>query len=399
MQISQNKMCKKAHYIIFILSFLYIINVAFDRIKDGPRGVIWCDAEGYYNYLPALFILKDFHKLSSESIWPYYNDKGEFVNKYTCGVAYFELPFFGLGYLINKAKHADTLDYYSPVYSRSIAFGGVVITFLGLFLLFKVLLREFNENVAFWTIISIYLGTNLFYYSTKEMGMSHIYSFFLFTWFLYHIPRFLKSPQFLNSIVLGMITGWIILIRPTNAIIIVLVLLFNVYSIKSIKERIVFFSKNIRWVVIVAGTGFIMMIPQFLYWKEMTHHWIYYSYTSEGFKYWNHPKLLAVLFDIQNGLFLYSPLAILMVAGILYGLKAKKFHSPAMLIIFVVATYIFSRWWAWWFGGAFGHRSYIEYYGILAIPLAGLIQEIFSSKKKIVRISFQFLLTVMMIYS
>ena len=48
----------------------------------------------------------------------------------------------------------------------------------------------------------------------------------------------------------------------------------------------------------------------------MTGHWLYYSYTEEGFKYWNEPKIAAVLFDVQNGLFLYSPLVLLMMAGL-----------------------------------------------------------------------------------
>ena len=72
------------------------------RIRPNPRAVIWSDAEGYYKYLPGLFILKDFHKLDAGSVWPYYNDKGEYVNKYTCGVAYFQLPFFFIGHGLNQ---------------------------------------------------------------------------------------------------------------------------------------------------------------------------------------------------------------------------------------------------------------------------------------------------------
>ncbi len=256
-----------------------------------------------------------------------------------------------------------------------------------------------KETVAFWTVLSVFLGTNLFHYATKEMGMSHVYSFFLFTVLLFYLPKYFKKPDFINSVVMGIVMGWIFLIRPTNFILFFLLLLYDVYSSDQLKERIKFFIHHYSSVLIMMSAGFIMLIPQFMYWKEMTGHWIYYSYTEEGFKYWNKPKILAVLFDVQNGLLLYSPLVILMLFGIFYGLKVKKFHSPAMLLIFVVATYIFASWWAWWFGGAFGHRSYVEYYAILAIPLAGLIQKIFSSRKKIVRISFQFLLIALMVYS
>ncbi len=256
-----------------------------------------------------------------------------------------------------------------------------------------------KEDVAFWTVLSVFLGTNLFHYATKEMGMSHVYSFFLFTVLLFYLPKYLKSADFFNSVVMGGLMGWIFLIRPTNFILFFLLLLYDVYSFDQFKERIKFFIHHYSSVLIMIAAGFIMLIPQFMYWKEMTGHWIYYSYTEEGFKYWNKPKILAVLFDVQNGLLLYSPLVVLMLVGIFYGLKVKKFHSPAMLLIFILATYIFASWWAWWFGGAFGHRSYVEYYAILAIPFAGLIQKVFSSRKKIVRISFQFLLITLMVYS
>lgn len=254
-------------------------------------------------------------------------------------------------------------------------------------------------KVAFWTVLSVFFGTNLFHYATKEMGMSHVYSFFLFALLIYQISKYFKKPSFLNSLFLGSIMGWIFLIRPTNIIVFLLVLLYEVYSIHDFRERIKFFIQSYKSVLLIVLSGFIILIPQLMYWKEMTGHWIYYSYTDEGFKYWNRPKIFAVLFDVQNGLFLYSPMVILMLIGIFYGLKHKKFHSPAMLLIFILATYIFASWWAWWFGGAFGHRSYVEYYAILAIPLAGLIQKVFSSPRLIVRISFQFLLILLMAYS
>lgn len=131
---------KKVHYLIFILFVLYLINITFDRIKGGERSIIWSDCEGYYLYLPGAFIIKDFHKLPAGSMWPYYNDKKEFVDKYSCGVAYFELPFFGIGYVISKLKNVDPSEYFSTIYSKSIAFGGILITCFGLLLLYKTLI-------------------------------------------------------------------------------------------------------------------------------------------------------------------------------------------------------------------------------------------------------------------
>ena len=94
----------KLHFAIFLFCFLTSLIVMYNRINSPGRIVIWSDSEGYYKYLPGLFILKNFHKVDAGSVGPYYNDKGEYVIKYTCAIAYFELPFFGIAHWLNKLK-------------------------------------------------------------------------------------------------------------------------------------------------------------------------------------------------------------------------------------------------------------------------------------------------------
>jgi hypothetical protein len=113
---------------------------------------------------------------------------------------------------------------------------------------------------------------------------------------------------------------------------------------------------------------------------------IRYSYGDESFKYWLEPKIAAVLFDVQNGLFLYSPMVLLMVVGIIIGIKKKTYQGISLGIVFVIITYIFASWWAWWFGGAFGHRSYIEYYALFAIPLAGFYETVLQRRNMLLKL-------------
>lgn len=387
----------KEHYLVLL--FILMIPVMLSRINVNPRSVIWSDAEGYYQYLPALFIIKDVHKLPPGSVWPYYNDQGEYVDKYTCGIAIFEFPFFLAGYALSIVNGLDPLDYFNPVYCRSIAICGLLFSFLGLILLRKVLLRMVDPVITFWVVMSVLLGTNLFHYVTREMSVAHVFNFSLFTLLLYLLPGFLKKPGRLNSLLLGAVLGWIILIRPTNIIIGLLLVMYDVYSIRAFKERIQFLIRHAWALVWMIPGAFLFFLPQLLYWKEMTGSWLYYSYTDEGFKYWNHPKLAAVLFDVQNGLFLYSPLVLLMMFGIVLGLIKKNFQAPVMLVIFSVMTYVFASWWAWWFGGAFGHRCYVEYYALLAIPLAGLYQYASTILKPPYRCAFFSLVIYLMIFS
>jgi len=276
---------------------------------------------------------------------------------------------------------------------------GLLFSFLGLWLLYRLLKRDFSPIVSVWVVLSVLFGTNLFHYTTKEMSIAHGYSFFLFVLLLYLLPNYLRHPGFRNSLILGAILGWIIVIRPTNAMVVLLLAGYDVYSWQDLKGRLIFFSQHICSLLWMSMAAIVICIPQLMYWHEMTGHWIYYSYNREGFWYWNKPKIAAVLFDVQNGLFLYSPLVLLMLIGVLYGIKLKKFHGPVLLLIFLIATYCFASWWTWWFGGAFGHRCYVEYYALLAIPLAGIYAKINSGRNRLLRYGFISLTILLMIYS
>ena len=231
------------------------------------------------------------------------------------------------------------------------------------------------------------------------MGGVHVYSFCLFAALFYYFPIYLKKPGWKESLILGTILGWLFLIRPTNGIVFLWLLGYQVYTWEELKARFRFFLKHYLSCLGIIAAALIMLFPQLLYWKEMTGHWIYYSYSDEGFIHWKNPKIAAVLFDVQNGLFLYSPLALLMMAGIVLGIFRKRFSGPVLLMIFGLATYAFGSWWAWWFGGAFGHRCYVEYYALLALPLAGVYQWVVERASPAVKYGFILLTLCLMIYS
>jgi hypothetical protein len=357
-----------------LVLFLAMIPVVQSRIHGNPRSVIWSDCEGYYVYLPAVFNLHDVHAIQPGSMWPIKNEKGEMVVKYTCGVAYFELPFFLAAKVFCMTHGVAEDDIYSRHYARAVALAGLSAAFLGLFFLQRTLRRKgIREPVILLTLLAVFGGTNLFHYATKELGMSHAYSFCLFAFLVWQIPRALTNPSWKNALLLGGVLGWILLIRPTNGLLaMIFVLLYDVYDWNGLKARFGFFRRHLPKVGGAAVMGIVMCLPQMWYWHEMTGHWLRYSYENESFIYWNKPKILAVLFDPQNGLFLYSPIFLLAIIGIFFDWRKKQNQSLALSVIFVLATYLFASWWAWWFGGAFGHRCYVELYPMFVFPLAAM---------------------------
>jgi hypothetical protein len=59
-------------------------------------------------------------------------------------------------------------------------------------------------------------------------------------------------------------------------------------------------------------------------------------------------------------------------------------------VILLIATYTFGSWWAWWFGGAFGHRCYVEFYALMSLPLGHALVQL-SKQKKPTRLVFYFI--------
>ena len=68
-------------------------------------------------------------------------------------------------------------------------------------------------------------------------------------------------------------------------------------------------------------------------------------------------------------------------------------------IVFVIITYLFASWWAWWFGGAFGHRCYIDYLPIFAFPLAVTMENIIGAKSNYIKIPLFVVITLLCYYS
>lgn len=383
--------------ILLTLLFSCLMYLCVFRNSQNLGGVIWSDTEGYYMYLPALIIQKDLHNVHRTSMDYRLNEKGEIIMKYTCGVAICYLPFFLGAHAYALLTGAAATGLSNP-YIYGLMLCGVFWGLLGAYALLRLLSRHFSRLTAWLTVIAVILGTNYFFYVTKYMGMSHIYSFTIVVWLILLFDKYYSYPTLKTVVISGLLMGLLILIRPTNSIVVLFLLLYNITSFSQLKQRIAMLMHRPRHIAAWAVCTFITFIPQLLYWKEMTGNWIMYSYKGEGFIYWKNPKILEVLADTQNGLFLYAPVLILFVAGLFVSPKDKRTQVAGVTTTFVLCTYMFASWWAWFFGAAYGHRCYIEYFPILAFPMAIFIEKI-RSKGITASIVLSLLLMLFVIYN
>ena len=344
--------------------------------------LISSDAEGYYQYLPSFFIKGEMHKL------PYAREifNGNTLNIYHVGVAILQLPFFLLAHAFASITSYPATGYSQP-YLYSILVSASFYGALASFFMLKVVSRHFSTLVSVVTILCLIFGTNLIYYTSFEPGMSHIYSLFLMSCFIYQVGVFLDRPTFRTGMFLGLTLGLITVVRPSNLLIVLYLILADIHSLGELRGRILLVLKN-KSLLLFQGITFVLpLLPQLLYWHEVTGDYLVFSYgiVGQGFN-WASPALFKVLFSPQNGWLVYSPIMLFSLVGLGLTLKRGSHNSYAIFTILVIAYYLISSWWAWWFGAAYGHRAFIEYYALLGIPFAYAVDQALSLQSKILKL-------------
>jgi len=368
-----------------IIGILIVVCTWYGNNLDtwGKNKVIDNDVVSYYAYLPAGII---FHDLNFDfvktlpagftgKIWLGTAPNGKPILRMTMGLAILWLPFFLMAHLFSKVMGIEALGYSWP-YSLSIFAATIFYLLVGLIFLRKILLKYFSEIVTGITLLLVVVATNLMFYTISEPGMSHVYSFSLITIFLYTTLKWVDRPSYTSSVILGLLAGLIVLIRPVNGLVLVFPALLSINSFDEFYQRLI-----ARWKLIaIAGLAAVLIaMPQLIYWKMQTGHLFFNSYMDQGRFYFANPHILDGLFSFRKGWFIYTPVMLFSVAGLFFLKQYVTGFTKAIIIFLVLFIYVIYSWWCWWYGGSFGARPMIDTYGLMAIPLAAFLTS-FSKK-------------------
>lgn len=349
----------------------------------GWKLIIASDGLGYYSYLPAFLIDHDvtFSKVTEretkllgyDRYKPAYLVKfgDRIVNKYFAGEALLLSPFFLLATFFSWIAGIE-LTGYSFFFQLFTGLGALFYLFLGLYYLKKILQHlRIRPVISAVILVTILLGTNLFYYSMWQPSMSHVYSFFAINGFLWYGCRSIERPGIRHLALAGLFLGFTVLIRPTNGIVIFL-LPFLINSGEEARMLAGYLRQRKTAVLCFLAAFTLVAAVQPVIWHIQTGHWFIWSYTNEGFLF-RHPQISNVLFSYRKGLFIYTPLIFLSLLGCIrlaFG-NFTRFFSMALFLVF--STFVIASWWNWYYGDSFGARAFIDYYGIFAILIALLL--------------------------
>jgi len=368
---------------------LYASFVFYPRWKKAStEATLSWDVSGYYWYLPAIFIYKDVKKQAykDEVIKKYQptgndfqqafkHESGNYVMKYSAGMALMYLPFFTTAHLLAEPLGFQA-DGFSPPYQFAIQAGGLLVALLGLWYFRKFLLLFFSDTVTAICLLLLVFGSNFLNYGAIDSGMSHTWLFTIYLGILFATYHFYRAPGWKLAVSLGFLCGLATLTRPTDVISALIPCLWGLenLSMSALRKQFSFLAKHRKYILISFICAAIVFSIQLFYWKYSSGHWIVYSYQNQGFT-WLHPHLKKYLIGAHNGWLSYSPVMIFSFLGLIPFLKNGK-HRVAVIAFILLDLYIVASWEYYWYGG----RFMIQAYPILFLPLASFIEWMLKSR-------------------
>jgi hypothetical protein len=206
--------------------------------------------------------------------------------------------------------------------------------------------------------------------------------------------KFYESPSARKTMLLGFLCGFVTLIRPTDIICMVIPFLWGVNSLNDFKSRFTFWSVKTNWILLGMLCFIILPSFQFFYWKYAINDWFAYSYADQGFS-WLKPHVVGFFLSYKSGFLTYGPAMILSYLGLYYFMR-HGYERWSVVLLILISHYLITAWdiidYGWYSG-----RAVIQYFPLLAFPLASLIENMMI--KRTTRILFGILFSISLYFN
>lgn len=314
------------------------------------KKTVYGDGIFYYSWLRSTIVDHDTHfanDYAHENVHQPNTPRGIPGNKYSIGPALFWAPLYTVTHSIIR-KNGWELPY-----QLAAGITSVMAAISGIMLLSYLI--PASPAVLSLTMLLIAGSTNLLFYGSIDPVNSHALTFFCATVFLVLISQ--KNPSwFISGIALALLAS----VRLQDGIYIL---------------ALIPLWKRVRWQPFV--NGFVLaFIPQLAAWYTL-----YGSFANpyiaggETFTLTN-PHIFGVLFGVQSGLFLWTPMVAVGILGLFMNLKKYWVY----LLIFCIQVYLVSSWSTWWQGASVSGRMFVSALPIVAIGLSQVVTKIYAHR-------------------
>ena len=314
------------------------------------------------------------------------------VNFATIGCAMAWAPFYAAADLsvraANRAGFAIPADGYSAPYITAVCLGSAVYGLLALILALRIV-RQVGQPAAngsgSWVAqagpaVIVWAGTPLFFYMYLAPAFSHAVSAFAVAAFVatWLVVRRKWSAGGVAG--LGALAAFMAMVREQDLFFVIGPAIDGAWTAlsrlrarrhnESVPER----AHVLRTVLVAAATFAVVYAPQAIAYLTLNGR-VFPSRLVTRKMNWAAPHALQVLGSPEHGLFIWTPLAVLALAGlVVLAWRAGDTRRLAVCLLLMVAAqvYVAGSVESWTVAGAFGQRRFVGLTVLLVVGLAAL---------------------------
>jgi hypothetical protein len=272
--------------------------------------------------------------------------------------------------LTMRALGADVVaDGLSRPYSVAICLASAIYGFIGLWLVHRALRRfaAVSEPVATWTVVGLWLATPVVYYMTLAAAFAHACSLFAVALLLSLWLRWRDDLTLRRAALLGAAGGLAGLVREQDLFF--LIVPAADVAIRALRRRDLW--QGMLRLGAMAGATIAAFAPQLLVYKTLNGAFRPSMLVERKLHRWASPHFFEVLFNPGHGLFVWSPIVLVAVLGLVVLCARRRQTAPALLLFgFLAQVWINGAIESWHMAGAFGARRFVSSTFVLAWGLA-----------------------------
>ncbi len=276
-----------------------------------------------------------------------------------------------LARLLGAQVAADGLSY---PYILAVCYASVGYTFAGLLLAYRLCRRFFPPFPATLAVLLVWLGTPAFFYSHASPPWSHSASLFAVALFVsvWHGTRGRQRAG--RFFLLGLLGGLMALVREQDGLFLLIPLseLLPAYLERlRLRDWPALLPMLARHALLPLG-AFLSFIPQLAVYRVLNGHFGPNPTVAHKFD-WFSPHFFQVLLDPHYGLFLWTPLLLPALAGLVWLYRRDRLLALSLGLAFLAQVYLTGAFLTWQSPGSFGQRRFINCTVIFALGLAALV--------------------------
>lgn len=243
---------------------------------------------------------------------------------------------------------------------------GILAATAAAWITFRLAARFTDRASAAVATIGIWLGSHALYYSLVSPSYSHAASMFTGALFFAAWLATRDRPGVWRAALWGALAGASALMRWQDAV-------FVVVPLVEIARWPTGWRTKLAGAAAMSAAWLVVFSPQMVVW-DVLYGQPFALPQGPSFMRWSAPHLAAVLLSDNHGLFTWTPIIVLAIAGLVTFARRLPAVALPIAAVLLVSWYVNAAVADWWAGEAFGARRFLSLFPLFVLGLAVWLQ-------------------------